>query len=249
MLAGHDRSSRIVYNAARQHFAIEQVILEDARTLDLFTRRIRKLGVTAVAGQLLFKFLVEPCLAFEARARIREIEREFGFDESQIDPTRVIRVASVNSERTEMLLQRLTPDVVIVNGTRIISKRILTCVPAPFVNMHAGITPLYRGSHGAYWALVQRNPEACGVTVHVVDAGIDTGKILGQAVIRPTGSDNFVTYPLLQLGAGLPLFISAVAQALDGYIESTAGPAGPSRLWFHPTAFGYLYCRVAKGVR
>ena len=52
---------------------------------------------------------------------------------------------------------------------------LLEAVPAVFLNTLAGITPSYRGVHGAYWALVQRQPDACGVTVHLVDAGIDTG--------------------------------------------------------------------------
>ena len=41
--------------------------------------------------------------------------------------------------------------------------------------MHAGITPQYRGVHGGYWAVVNNDPEHCGVTIHFVDKGIDTG--------------------------------------------------------------------------
>ena len=59
--------------------------------------------------------------------------------------------------------------------------------------------------HGGYWALVSGHPEACGVTVHLVDEGIDSGGILAQSVITPGPADCFVTYPLMQLGVGLPV--------------------------------------------
>jgi hypothetical protein len=68
-------------------------------------------------------------------------------------------------------------------------------------------------------------------------------------VISPTSRDNFATYPLLQLGAGIPLLVSAVADASDGHIQEEAERAGQSKLWSHPTAFSYVYHRIANGVK
>ena len=50
-----------------------------------------------------------------------------------------------------------------INGTRIISKATLGCVPAVFINTHVGITPTYRGVHGGYWSLVEGERARCGV--------------------------------------------------------------------------------------
>jgi folate-dependent phosphoribosylglycinamide formyltransferase PurN len=72
-------------------------------------------------------------------------------------------------------LKAINPDLVIVNGTRIISKKVLSSINSKFVNIHVGITPKYRGVHGTYWALVNNDVENSGVTVHFVDEGIDTG--------------------------------------------------------------------------
>ena len=107
--------------------------------------------------------------------------------------------------------------------------------------MHAGITPRYRGVHGGYWALASGDAAHCGVTVHLVDAGIDTGGILAQALIRPTPVDSFVTYPLLQLAAGLPLLVDAARAGLAGTLRPLpADAASPSRLWSHPTLAQWL---------
>jgi methionyl-tRNA formyltransferase len=123
---------------------------------------------------------------------------------------------------------------------------VLDAVNCKFINIHAGITPKYRGVHGAYWALLSDDPEKCGVTVHLVDPGIDTGSIIAQKTITVTRKDNFVTYPLLQLAAGIPMLQAAVADCLGGDLDLKPA-SGSSRLWYHPTMGQYLYHRLFKG--
>jgi methionyl-tRNA formyltransferase len=65
----------------------------------------------------------------------------------------------VNSGQTIELLTALRPDV---EGTRIISANVLRRVRVPFVHTHAGVTPMYRGVHGADWALVEKRTDLCG---------------------------------------------------------------------------------------
>ena len=84
------------------------------------------------------------------------------------------------------------------------------------INMHAGITPRYRGVHGGYWALAEQHPEWVGTTVHLVDPGIDTGGILAQATFEVTGEDTIATYPDLHLVHGLPLLGAQVDKVMAG---------------------------------
>ena len=95
------------------------------------------------------------------------------------------------------------PTLVVVHGTRIIASRVLESLGCPAVNVHAGITPRYRGVHGGYWALAEGHPEWVGTTVHLVDPGIDTGAILAQATFDVTDEDTIATYPDLHLIHGL----------------------------------------------
>ena len=146
------------------------------------------------------------------------------------------------------MLRHLRADVVVLSGTRIISSAVLRGTRATFLNMHAGITPLYRGMHGAYWALVNGDVMNCGVTVHLVDDGIDTGGILEQARIVPTVHDTFATYPRLQLAVGLPLLKKAINDVRAGRAEAKPSPPGESRLWTHPTLLEYLVNSRRSGV-
>jgi folate-dependent phosphoribosylglycinamide formyltransferase PurN len=253
LLAADSASTRAVYHALAGICPVELVVLEGRPSRRVFLRnRVRRLGATEVAGQLAFQAGIVPVLRALSRQRSRDIARQFGISSEPIPAHLVERVPSANDDATIALLQRYEPRVVVVNGTRILSKRLLNAVGAAgatFINMHAGITPLFRGVHGGYWALATGQPENCGVTVHVVDAGVDTGSVLGQARIEPTAADNFTTYPLLQLAAGLPLLRAAVKEALNGDLRTSVGPPGESRQWYHPTAWAYLRLLHSQGVK
>jgi methionyl-tRNA formyltransferase len=111
-----------------------------------------------------------------------------------------------------------------------------------------GITPLYRGVHGGYWALAMNDSAHCGVTVHLVDEGVDTGAVLYQSTIAVEGSDNFSTYPIHQIAKAIPMMRSAVNDAAERRLAPRAA-GGSSHQWYHPTLFFYLRQRLFKGVR
>lgn len=250
MLIGRDPVSNIMYHALAQSFTIDAVIREEKPSLTTFLkRRINKLGLRVVIGQLLFSGGVLPIVAFRSKRRIQRIISENGLNTSEISTDAVIEVPSVNSERTIAELRRLRPCVVVVNGTRIIQEKVLQAIAAVFLNTHAGITPMYRGVHGGYWALACGDAGNCGVTIHRVDKGIDTGSIVAQTSIGPTAQDTFATYPLLQIASAIPLLRRAVTDALAGHISVLAPRSSRSELWTHPTAWQYLKNRIELGVR
>jgi methionyl-tRNA formyltransferase len=250
MLTGKDESTTILFHALRKDFEILAVIQECPKPRSKFImRRIQKLGIVTVIGQILFKFCIVLPLQNNARPRRKKIIRQFNLDVSPIKGVPLVEVHSVNAPETIEALRRLNPSIVLVNGTRIIASQVLECIPARFINTHAGITPLYRGAHGAYWALVDGKPDACGVTIHYVDSGIDTGDILAQGIITPTAEDCFVTYPLLQLATVIPLLKEALCNVADDITTSMPTPQGPSKLFSHPTIWQYLHNLVKRGVR
>ncbi|MDX6622010.1 MAG: hypothetical protein QOK36_4396 [Gaiellales bacterium] len=250
MVAIDSPGTWIVFDALDRAVGVDRVVIEDkVSARALLAARARRLGRGTAAGQLAFRVAVQPVLERRSRARVEEVLASAGLVPTRADEARITRVPSVNDPAAVEALQEAAPRVVVVGGTRIISGDVLDAVPAIFLNMHAGITPRYRGVHGGYWALASGDREHCGVTVHVVDRGVDTGAVVAQARIEPTRRDSFATYPYLQLVAGLPLLVDAVCAALAGTLQPTDGMPGPSRQWYHPTAWGYLVTRLAKGVR
>ena len=139
------------------------------------------------------------------------------------------------------MINQLKPELVIVNGTRIISKKTLESVPATFINIHTGITPAFRGVHGGYWAIATGKRNLFGTTVHYVDAGVDTGGIIEQVFVDPPEKDNFYTYPYLQYASVLPVLRNIIQSFVEGNKPPTKPPVTTeSELWFHPTVFQWF---------
>jgi len=248
MLCGDGPSSWFMYNALASEVEVLAVVVERKPSARAMIRyRVRQLGWFTVIGQLAF-IAFNRLLARLQRRRSDELTLRYGL-QAALPPADIThRVDSVNTAAVRRLLKKLDPDAVVVNGTRIVSRKVIDCIRRPFLNTHAGITPRYRGVHGGYWALVHGDAEHCGVTVHLVDAGVDTGGVLYQQRIDVEDSDGFNTYPLHQLAAGIPLMKQALHDVVDGSLTSRAG-VGPSRLWYHPTLGQYLRYRFSRSVK
>ena len=248
LLAGEGWSTRAMYHGLRGDFDIVAVILENKPSARKMLRhRMRKLGLVETFGQLGF-ILYSRLLARAAQPRIEALMRQHGLSDAPIPEAAITRVENANDKRVAKLLDKLAPQAVVVNGTRILSRKLLAAVDAPFINTHMGITPAYRGVHGGYWALANDDRARCGVTVHLVDEGVDTGGILYQAGIGALDEDSFATYPVLQLAAALPLMKAALSDAAEDRLAPHAGE-GASRQWYHPTLWGYWKTRIARGVK
>jgi len=251
LLAGPGDPTNIVYGYLARRFPDVVVVMEQpVPRVTLARRRARRLGWPRVLGQIAFVTVALPVLRRMARRRTQEILSEAHLDVAPLADVR--RVTSVNDQDAVALLRDLAPTVVVVNGTRIITDTVLTSVGCPFINIHAGITPRYRGVHGGYWALAEGRRDLAGTTVHRVDAGIDTGGVLARASFTPTRADSIATYPYRHLADGLPLLAEQVDRVLAGEpLTDLPGPADPdeSRLRWHPTLGGYLWTRLRRGVR
>ena len=248
MLTGPAVSSRFMYNGLAEDLEIHTVIRETPVPMKtIMKNRAKKLGWWNVAGQILFGILILPVLRNFSRKQKENVIRKLGLNETPIPNEKLLEVSSVNAPETIEILKKINPNVVILNGCRIVSKKVLSAVDAVFINTHEGITPRYRGIHGGYWALANGDLENCGVTVHLVDKGVDTGGILYQAKIYPEKKDNFTTYPYHQTAAGIPLMKQAILDVKNNSLQ-TVEPKLESRIWYHPTIWEYLWNYLRKGV-
>jgi folate-dependent phosphoribosylglycinamide formyltransferase PurN len=225
-------------------------LFEQPEAMPVFLkRRVKKLGMLQVAGQMFFQALAVPVLQKTSADRIAAIQRLYDLNTTPVDPSRVTEVPSINSPQAIQAVESIQPTVIVLAGTRILGKALLQAIHCPVINIHAGITPLYRGVHGGYWALVEKRPDLCGVTVHRVDAGIDTGEVLAQACFHPSAEDNFVTYPWIQLGEGLKLLTELLPRIVAGEKLGCKPMVSESQLRTHPTLWGYLRNRVFGGIK
>jgi folate-dependent phosphoribosylglycinamide formyltransferase PurN len=237
----------IIVNALGDAFGPIDVILEQPEPRGAFLkRRARKTGWLNVAGQFGTMVLVKLGKKRFAE-RIARIVADNGLREEPEPQHRVTEVETVNSPAFLDAIARLAPRVVLLNGCRIMKPAIIAAIKCPVLNYHAGINPQYRGMNGGYWALAAGDPANFGATVHLVDAGVDTGAILYQVRGRPAPDDNIMTYGHRLAAISRDMCVSAVRDALGGKLKPVASDA-PSRQWYHPTIWQYLATGLRKGV-
>ena len=63
----------------------------------------------------------------------------------------------------------------------IINREIIDNLKYPIINLHISFLPFNKGAHPNFWSFVENTPS--GVTIHQVDHGVDTGKIIYQKKI------------------------------------------------------------------
>jgi folate-dependent phosphoribosylglycinamide formyltransferase PurN len=242
LLARNCDSSLIVYNYLSRYFNIETVVIEKTKSKrKQFIRRIKLIGFWRAFGQVLFMLGIFPFIKMFSQKRKKEILAKYQVAMQPFPEEKIKQVNSLNTQKARDLLKELNPDLIVVNGTRIISKKTLESVPAPFVNIHTGITPAFRGVHGGYWAMVKGKKDLFGTTIHYVDPGVDTGGIIAQVFIEPEKKDNFYTYPYLQYARVLPALKNVVQQFEEGAKPVVQKPVTEeSSLYFHPTIFQWL---------
>ncbi len=248
MLGNDNPTTWIIYNQLIQYFGLFPILIEEpVPKRVLFRNRVRKLGLASAVSQVMFIRTIRAYLNRRDEPRIREICERANMERVRPITPSISNVISVNSEECRAQLRKLKPRIIVINGTRIIGRKTLEATDAFIINTHHGITPRYRGAHGAYWALFNNDRENCGVTVHLVDEGIDTGNIIAQANITPDAKDSFVTYPFLLTEKALPLLVQAIKDIRDKKLHTTAA-TGNSAVWYHPGFFQYIL-GTFRGVR
>jgi len=80
-------------------------------------------------------------------------------------------------------LEKIEPDYIILAGYMlIISSEIISLFPERIINIHPADTRQHQGLHGYEWAWRNKLSETM-ITIHYVDKGLDTGKIIAQKVV------------------------------------------------------------------
>lgn len=82
------------------------------------------------------------------------------------------------------------PDLVVSAGfMRILGPQFLSRFNGRILNTHPALLPAFPGAHGVRDALAY-GVKVTGCTVHLVDAGVDTGPILAQQPVEVRDGDN-----------------------------------------------------------
>ncbi|MCH4166755.1 MAG: methionyl-tRNA formyltransferase [Megasphaera sp.] len=95
----------------------------------------------------------------------------------------VLQPDSMRSEEAIAAIAALQPDVIIVIAYgKILPKAVLDIPAYGCLNVHGSLLPMYRGAAPIQYAVKNGEPVS-GVTIMLLDEGMDTGKILKKTVV------------------------------------------------------------------
>jgi len=140
----------------------------------------------------------------------------------------VFELRRPGAAETLALVAELQPDVACVACfAQRIPAPLLALPPLGFLNMHPALLPNHRGPSPLFWVFRDGEPTT-GVTIHFMDAGLDTGDIAAQAsFILPDGAAGAgIKRQCDTLGARLMLQV--LQELRDGTLSRRPQPAGGS---------------------
>ena len=113
-------------------------------------------------------------------------------------------------------------DVIVLAGyMRILSPRVVAAYRGRILNIHPADTQLHQGLGGYDWAFEQKLPST-KITVHLVDEGLDTGKILAQGEVDLRGADTLAEVERRGLAVEHQLYPDALGKYLKGFGQPCA---------------------------
>ena len=113
------------------------------------------------------------------------------------------------------ILDQCRADVVALAGyMRILSPRVVARYRGRMLNVHPADTARHQGLHGYEWAFGQRLP-ATKITVHLVDEGLDTGRVLAQREVDLRGAETLAEVERRGLAVEHALYPETLRAFLD----------------------------------
>ncbi|WP_299861057.1 formyl transferase [uncultured Hoeflea sp.] len=237
----------IIINALAGRFGGVEVALEQPESKALFLkRRARKVGWLQTAGQFLTMSVSRFGKRF-VRTREAELIASHNLETTPSPLVPVTPVSSANGDDCLAMIAAKAPDVVFLASCRMLSRKTLAVIPCPVINYHSGINPKYRGLAGGWWARASGDTANYGTTVHLVDAGVDTGDILYQAFLEPDPRDTLLTDAMTMAAGSREIAIQAVEDAVNGRLQPKSSDL-PSVQRFHPPIWTYLWTGLSKRI-
>ena len=128
-----------------------------------------------------------------------------------------IKSENVNSAQVQGYLENVKPELIVaVHLRKILHEEIFSQAARGAINVHPSLLPRYRGLSPQHQAILHGDDES-GVTVHFIDADVDTGEIIVQKKF-PVSEDDYIVDVQVKM---LAIYKKIVVEAL-GLLEDKA---------------------------
>ena len=121
----------------------------------------------------------------------------------------------INQKENIDYIKKLNPKLISVHSTSLISEDLINEFPKRIINLHAGLSPYYRGSGTNVWPFYIKELEYVGMTIHYIDKVIDSGDIILQGRPKFEIGDNTHSIGCKNIILGTDLMIKVIRKYLE----------------------------------
>ncbi len=177
-IPGEDKNDFINKLHASTNGGVDLIIIQKTKPLSIFKRLYRfftTLPILKLPQEIWYSLLL--------RLDRKNIQALNYFREAQIETTyptyipKIIETYSVNSPEIHQTLQKLSPQVLAIWGSKILEPHIVNTAQKA-VNLHFGYCPYYRGAVANQHAVLCDDLDKIGATIHYINEKPDAGDIL-----------------------------------------------------------------------
>jgi len=130
----------------------------------------------------------------------KETEERFFADKINVnrklikEHTIKIITSNINDKENVSIIKKLNPKLIAVHSIDLLKDELINLFPKRIINLHAGLSPYYRGGGTNIFPFYNNELEYVGMTVHYIDMGIDSGDIIHQG--RPIFEEDDNTHTI-----------------------------------------------------
>lgn len=108
-----------------------------------------------------------------------EIARKYKIDAAFIESNKIANSKEFSRALLKLLARYRIDYIVLAGYMKIVSSSIIKQYRGKIINIHPADTFLHKGLNGYLWAY-QNNLKMTAITIHWVDEGLDTGKVIAK---------------------------------------------------------------------
>jgi methionyl-tRNA formyltransferase len=136
---------------------------------------------------------------------------------SKFPDTKIVEVSNINDEAVAHFIKEMKADLVMVSGTSMVRKNILS-VPLSIgmINLHTGLSPYIKGGPNCTnWCIATNQFHLIGNSIMWIDAGIDSGDLLTTAIVGFTGKESLLEIHIKVMEEAHALYVLAIRSIAD----------------------------------
>jgi phosphoribosylglycinamide formyltransferase-1 len=159
-------------------------------------------------------------LVISDRPGVRSLDRarDAGIESAVIEPEGFSDRSDFDLAVLGQLEDRRIDSLVSAGYMRLLGKRILDVYGGRWLNVHPALLPSFPGMHGVSDALAY-GVKVTGVTVFLVDEGVDTGPIVAQEVVEVWPDDDWSSLEVRIHAAEHRQLPAAVRALIEGRLQ------------------------------